>query len=71
MRDFNIIQKLIGENVTEEHLAYVDCYVQENMDDIIFTQAQMRDIPELVRLRIAYMRSDYGSLSDAEFLPVL
>ena len=40
-------------------------------DDIIFTQAQMSDMPELVRLRIAYMRSDYGSLSDAEFLPVL
>ncbi|MDO5126740.1 MAG: GNAT family N-acetyltransferase [Eubacteriales bacterium] len=35
-------------------------------DDIIFTQAQMSDIPELVRLRIAYMRSDYGSLSDLE-----
>lgn len=35
-------------------------------DDIIFTQAQMSDMPELVRLRIAYMRSDYGSLSDAE-----
>lgn len=36
------------------------------MEEIIYTQAEKRDIPELVRLRIAYMLDDHGSLSDVE-----
>lgn len=35
MRDFSIIQKLIGESVTERQLAYVDCYVQEYFGEAI------------------------------------
>lgn len=30
MRDFQWIQNLVGESVTEKDLAYVDCYVQEH-----------------------------------------
>lgn len=30
MKDFAWIQKLVGESVTEQDLAYVDCYVQEH-----------------------------------------
>ena len=36
------------------------------MDDLIFDTAGKNDIPELIRLRIAYMIDDYGSVSDAD-----
>lgn len=31
MRDFKILQNLIGETVTEQDLQYVDCYVQHKL----------------------------------------
>ncbi|MDD6039561.1 MAG: GNAT family N-acetyltransferase [bacterium] len=34
--------------------------------DIIFTEATEEDIAELIRLRIAYMIDDFGSVSDYE-----
>lgn len=34
--------------------------------DIIFTEATKEDIAELIRLRIAYMIDDFGSVSDYE-----
>ncbi|MBO4477345.1 MAG: GNAT family N-acetyltransferase [Lachnospiraceae bacterium] len=36
------------------------------MDKLVFDTARIKDIPELVRLRIAYMIDDYGSVSDAD-----
>ncbi|MBQ1833734.1 MAG: GNAT family N-acetyltransferase [Treponema sp.] len=35
-------------------------------DKIVFDTADKNDIPELVRLRIAYMIEDFGSISDYE-----
>ena len=37
-----------------------------NMDDLVFDIAKKEDISELIRLRIAYMTDDYGSISDME-----
>lgn len=34
-----------------------------NMDDLVFDIAKKEDISELIRLRIAYMADDYGSIS--------
>lgn len=31
MRDFEIIKKLVGGGIVEEHLKYVDCYVQKKL----------------------------------------
>lgn len=36
------------------------------MDELVFDTARIEDIPELVRLRIAYMIDDYGSVSDED-----
>ena len=36
------------------------------MSDVIFDMANRDDIPELVRLRIAYMIDDYGAISEKE-----
>ena len=36
------------------------------MDDLVFDIAEKEDISELIRLRIAYMTDDYGSVSDTE-----
>ena len=36
------------------------------MENIIFDTANKSDIPELIRLRIAYMIDDFGSVSDYE-----
>ena len=36
------------------------------MGEIVFDTACTEDIPELVRLRIAYMKDDFGSVSDYE-----
>ena len=36
------------------------------MDDLVFDMAKKEDISELIRLRIAYMTDDYGSVSDTE-----
>lgn len=36
------------------------------MDGIIFDTATKEDIAELVRLRIAYMIDDFGSITDYE-----
>ena len=33
------------------------------MQDIIFDTADKKDIPELIRLRLAYMKDDFGSVS--------
>jgi len=38
------------------------------MEDIVFDTANKNDIDELVRLRIAYIRDDFGSISDEEEL---
>lgn len=38
------------------------------MEDIVFDTADKNDIDELVRLRIAYIRDDFGSISDEEEL---
>lgn len=31
MKDFEVIQKLVGENIQEEDLRYVDCYVEKRL----------------------------------------
>ena len=36
------------------------------MSDIVFDIADKEDIPELIRLRIAYMIDDFGSVSEEE-----
>ena len=36
------------------------------MSSIVFDMAGIDDIPELVRLRIAYMIDDFGSISEYE-----
>ena len=36
------------------------------MSEIIFDTANVSDISELVRLRIAYMIDDFGSITDYE-----
>ena len=36
------------------------------MNEIIFDTATKEDIAELVRLRIAYMIDDFGSITDYE-----
>lgn len=36
------------------------------MNEIKFDTATKKDIPELVRLRIAYMIDDFGSITDYE-----
>ena len=37
-----------------------------DMSDLIFDTANKDDIPELVRLRIAYIEDDFGSVSESE-----
>ena len=36
------------------------------MSEIIYDTANKNDIPELIRLRIAYMIDDFGSISERE-----
>lgn len=36
------------------------------MNDVVFDTANQDDIPELIRLRIAYIMDDYGSISECE-----
>lgn len=36
------------------------------MNNLVFDTAKKEDIPELIRLRIAYMIDDYGSISEYE-----
>ena len=36
------------------------------MSEVIFDMANINDIPELIRLRIAYIIDDYGSINEFE-----
>ena len=42
MKDFNTIKSLIGENLTEQELEYVDCYVHNKVGLFIPSTGQCR-----------------------------